>query len=273
MNVYYRTYFLTPTRAANRFCSQGKKIGVHLKIKKRFTECFADYFAHEALGDMPVELFLEKFKYQDNEYERKVFHFLLNDEELRGQKTRPFLTHQLWDGRAELISPVLKYKLQGETDLSFTRALEKKIRVRLDANGLFTRETFNSFLAQVPKEFRGHIEYVEDPLESTEWKDLGVPVAQDFIKGAPFDVLIHKPNARFLLQTDSKVVFSSYMGSDLGLWHAYCELLQKGDLSEYHGLSSTRLYEEEKINVLDQSSVLKLYQSLSAGEWKQLCSI
>jgi hypothetical protein len=251
---------------------------VHLKIKKRFTEHFADYFPHEALGDIPVELFLEKFKYQDNEYEQKIFHLLLNEERLRSQKLKPFQNHQLWDGKKEFNSEVIKYKLKDPEDFRFIQALEGKRRVRLDANGLFNKSSFDTFQNKIPKDLLPFIDYLEDPMPELDWKDSTIPLAQDFIKGDPHQYLIHKPNARFLPETEKKVIFSSYMGSDLGVWHAYCELLEKGDLKEVHGIITQGLYNEEKFRFLsgfspDTRSIQTLYEELSAAKWKLLCSI
>lgn len=273
MNVFYRPYKLTPLKALNRFSSQGIRSGVHLKVKKRFTEHFADYFPHEILGDRPVELFLEKFKFQENEYSQKVFYFLLNEEKIRSQRPRPYQNHQLWNGQEAITTPVVKYKLRDEKDFTFLKALEKKHRMRLDANGLFGQESIKEFINQIPKELLVHIEYLEDPLIDKDWSNISLPLARDFIDGDPFKVLIHKPNCRFLKKTEKKVVFSSYMGSDLGRWHAYCELLEKGDLSEFHGINTPGLYAEERTNLLNEESVLDLYNELSFGEWKLLCSI
>lgn len=273
MNVYFRFYKLNPRRRANRLSSSGVKTGVHLRVKMRFTDHFADYFPHEELGDSPVDLFLEKFKYQDHEYERKVFHFLQQDERLRSQEIRPFLNHQLWDGKETITSPVVKYKLHDPHDLNFIRALEQKTRVRLDANGLFDRPSFEKFQKGIPSSLLSLIDYLEDPMKEADWKDSKLPLARDFIQGEPYDVLIHKPNARFLSATDKQVIFSSYMGSDLGLWHSYCELLEKGDLKEVHGLITPGIYEEQRLNPLETNSVAKMYKDLHAGEWKLLCSI
>ncbi|HXH75154.1 MAG TPA: hypothetical protein VNJ08_09335 [Bacteriovoracaceae bacterium] len=278
MHVYYREYNLSPLRPANRGSPKGVKTGVHLKVKKRFTEHFADYFAHENLGDMPVELFLEKFKYQDHEYEKKIFHFLLDEERIRSRKIKPFKNHQSWQGKEAINSPVIKYKLQDYKDFSFMAALEKKVRVRLDANGLFNKDEIQTFIKQIPKDLLSFIDYLEDPMADLDWKDLSLPLARDFIKGDPYDFLIHKPNSRFLGETDKKVIFSSYMGSDLGLWHAYCELLEKGNLKEAHGIITPGLYQEQNFffdtgHVPAAESIKILYDELSTPGWKLLCSI
>jgi hypothetical protein len=266
MQVYFRPYNLKALRKANRLSSLGTRHGVHLKIKQRFTEHFADYFPHTELGDRPVEQYLPEFKFQAYEYDQKVFHFLLNEEKLRKKKITPFLNHELWDGITPPTAPVVKYKLMDKEDRRFTRLSSV---LRLDANGLFEKHELLDFLKDVPS---SKIEYIEDPLQSSDWSQLGVKTARDFIAGGPYDYLIHKPNCRFLREKNASVIFSSYMGSDLGLWHAYCELLELGDLKSYHGLLTPNLYEEQRLRFTD-SSVLEMYKNLSSGDWKFLCSI
>lgn len=280
MNVYYSRYKLTPLKSANRLSSQAQKAGVHLKIKKRRSANFADYFPHTPLGDMECEEFLDKFKYQDNEYHQKVFHFLLNDDNLSALPNKRFLNHEIWNGLDEIKSNVIKYKLKDESDLSFLKLLEKKVSVRLDANGLFFRETLQKFLKQIP-DF-SLLEYLEDPMRETDWSNLGLPLARDFIPGSPYNVLIHKPNSRFQPSEERPVIFSSYLGSDLGKWHAYCELKEKSNLQYHHGIITSGYYQEEclKFNgnyqqgfLPDEKSLKALYDELDAREWKLLCSI
>lgn len=280
MNVYYSRYKLIPLKSANRLSSSSEKWGIHLKIKKRRSANFADYFPHIPLGDMECDEFLEKFKYQDHEYHQKVFHFLLNDDRLSALPNKRFFNHEIWDGLNEPHSHVIKYKLKDESDLSFLKLFEKKISVRLDANALFTRKTLQNFLKEVP-DF-SLLEYLEDPISETDWSNFSLPLARDFIDGTPFSVLIHKPNSRFLKEEGKPVIFSSYMGSDLGKWHAYCELKEKGSFKFHHGIITTGYYQEERLKfdgnfqqgfVPNEKTLKIIYNELDAKEWKLLCSI
>lgn len=282
MNVYIKFYKLHALKALNRLSQAGERRGVHLKVKMRFTEQFADYFPHTALGDKECDEFLQIFKYQDNEYEKKVFHFLLNDERLRSQRPKVFLNHELWDGQTEAMAPFIKYKLKGPDDFSFMALLKKGLRVRLDANGFFDRVTLDKFLSEIPKDFLPKLEYIEDPTTDKDWSFSQVPSAQDFISGSPYQFYIHKPNARFLNEQNVPVIFSSYLGSDLGRYQAYTELLEKGDLKITHGIITNNFYVEEKLKFQgsylqgftpDEVSVRAMYNELSFGEWKLLCSI
>jgi len=278
MHVFYNIYQLTPLKRANRLSSEKPQVGVHLKIRKRFTNHFADYFPHLPLGDGPVELFLDQFKFQENDYQKKILYFLLNEEGLRSQKIKNFKNHQLWDGASEILSSVVKYKLNDPQDLTFFKAIEKGIRVRLDANGLFKHEDFIDFTQQIPKKYLPFIEYLEDPINNSNWPSSPIPLAEDFIHGSPSSVIIHKPNARFFPVTEKKVIFSSYLGSDLGLWHSYLELIQKGDLGLFHGIVTKGFYQEERLRFDSslgpiESDVRELYNDLENVQWKLLCSI
>jgi hypothetical protein len=278
MHVFYNIYQLTPLKRANRLSSVKPQIGVHLKIRKRFTNHFADYFPHLSLGDGPVELFLEKFKFQENDYQKKILYFLLNEEELRSQKIKNFKNHQLWDGSSEILSSVVKYKLNDPEDMNFYKAIQKGFRVRLDANGLFNPDNLQHFIKKIPHEYLPFIEYLEDPMNEINWPSCSIPFAEDFIHGSPSAVIIHKPNARFFPVTEKKVIFSSYLGSDLGLWHSYLELIQKGDLGLFHGIVTKGFYQEERLRFDSsvapiESDVRELYNDLENTQWKLLCSI
>lgn len=281
MNVYYSTYKLRPLKKANRLSSLGVKDGVFLKIKMRWTDHFADYFPHQELGDLSVDEFLEKFKFQDQDYEKKIFHFLLDEEKLRSQTLRPFRNHDLWSGQVT-ISPVVKYKIHDEKDYSYLPLLDKGTIVRLDANGLFTSASLKHYFSQLPKKLLPKIDYLEDPMKSKDWEVPQVPYARDFIEGDPYDVLIHKPNSRFLVKSEKRTIFSSYLGSDLGQWHAYCELLVAGNLNEYHGIVTPGLHECQRqlfkgsyhdTFIPSNDVVTAIYQDLHQREWKLLCSI
>jgi hypothetical protein len=280
MNVYYSFYELTPLKSANRLSSTQTKHGVHLKVIKRRSANFADYFPHMPLGDRHVEEFLEQFKYQDHEYDKKVFHFLLHEDKLSALPNKKFYNHELWDGVSQAFSPVVKHKLNDPQDLRFMSLLKQGIRVRLDANGLFTKIELQKFLKEIPD--LKLIDYLEDPMQDLDWDGFTLPFAQDFIPGAPCEYIIHKPNARFYQENEKKIIMSSYLGSDLGKWHAYCELKERGDLNEFHGIATNGFYQEERLKfqgsyksgfIPEEKSIKNMYNELDGKSWKLLCSI
>ncbi|HLW56855.1 MAG TPA: hypothetical protein VKY27_05685 [Bacteriovoracaceae bacterium] len=283
MKVYYKIYDLHPKRDFNRLDSQASRRGVHLKIDLRRDKSFADFFSHPSLGDIHLEEFLEKFKYQEDEMSQKTFHFLLNDSRLRFDtlaKLTPFKNHTLWHSLASQNENVYKYKLQGVDDFSFVKLLEKNKTVRLDANGLFTKDEYSSFLKNIDPRLYPQIEYIEDPFTG-DWNiNSPIKLASDFINNPDHSIKIYKPNREFQSKSLRPQIFSSYMGGQLGQWHCYCELIQTGDLSLYHGVHIENFYESDLFTALsselfvpDKMTVKKLYDELMMADWKLLCSI
>lgn len=283
MKVFYSFYSLHSLKKANRLSSEGKKSGVLLKAELSGKTIFADYFPHLPLGDKNCEEFLDSFKFQEKEYERKVFDLLLKDSDFQGIRPKHFFNHQLWSESERLEAPVIKYKIQHEEDYGFLKILQiSTARVRLDANGLFTRETFHAFSKEVSGLYKTRIDYLEDPFKETNWEDLDLKAARDFIEGNPFDFYIYKPNCEFMPSTDKDIIFSAYLGSSLGSYHAYCELIQKGNLNLTHGIFTQGFYEEE-IKFLQGTyqdgfisapdKVKEIYKNTSDRSWKLLCSM
>lgn len=282
MKVYYSSYKLTPIKRANRHSSLDPKNGVYLKGVLGDKVSYADYFPHLPLGDRSSEQFLDEFKFQDVEYDRKVFDFLLRDSSLQKMKPKAFKNHQLWTGSEPLESNVYKYKMLHSSDRAFMQLLEKGYKVRIDTNAMFELEGLKEFWKSIPPELHASIEYCEDPLKSKDWSGSPVTRARDFIEGTPFEYYIYKPNCEFLPKTEAKIVFSSYLGADLGRWHAYCEMIERGDLSLFHGIISIGFCEEENYFfkgsyatefTADMDKVHEVYQTVYDSDWKLLCSI
>ena len=282
MNVFYSPYTLTSKKKVNRLSPPGKTYGVYLKGVLKNKVFFADYYPHLPLGDRSVESFLDEFKYQEHLYDQKVFDLLLKDHSFQKLGPKIFFNHELWDGTKNPEAQVVKYKLLGLDDVRFLPLLSQGIRLRLDSNGLFSKEEYLYFLDEIPKNFYPLIDYIEDPLKTLDWEGLTLRTARDFIPGTPCDFFIYKPNCEFLPKTSLPVIYSSYLGGDLGKWHAYCELIGQGDLTLTHGIHTEGFYEEEtsffegsyrdgfKANL---SQVQKIYQNCSELPWKLLCSM
>ena len=68
------------------------------------------------------------------------------------------------------------------------------------------------------------------------------------------------------------------MGSDLGMYHCYLHLMQKGDLDLTHGIVTNGIYKEQREIfsflagrwILNQSEIDKLYDDLRRREWKKI---
>src|SRR5690606_14361353 len=113
------------------------------------------------------------------------------------------------------------------------------------------------------------IEYVEDPYQG-DWK-LSTPVqlASDYIANPDYQIKIYKSNREFLPKSLRPNIFSSYMGSQLGQWHTYTELMTSGDLSLYHGVHIENFYQQDIFNqtavdtfMPDKPKVKALYDEL-----------
>ena len=283
MKVYYKLYDLAPKREFNRLDKASSRQGVHLKIDLRRDKSFADFFSHPSLGDIHLEEFMEKFKYQDNEMCRKTFHFLLHDAKIRFDSLEhltPFKNHTLWHPLSSQHEQVFKYKLQGIDDFTFLPLLKNNRKVRLDANGVFTQSEFQNFLMKLEPAIRGNIEYIEDPYLG-DWKiNSPIKLASDFIDNPDHEIKIYKPNREFLPKSLRPNIFSSYMGSQLGQWHAYTELITSGDLSLYHGIHIENFYANDLFKKMasdafmpEKQKIKSLYDELMSSDWKLLCSI
>lgn len=282
MKVFFSPYTLHPVKRLNRLSSMDPKKGVHLKAVLGDKIMFADYFPHLPLGDRTRDQFLDEFKFQKFEYDQKVFDLLLRDTDLQKFTPKKFFNHQLWTGSEELTGQVVKYKMLHDKDRSFLLPLEKGLRLRLDGNALFQRAEYEQFVKLIPSEFHKKIDYIEDPLVEKNWENLELPSARDFIEGSHFDYYIYKPNCEFKPKFDNKLIFSAYLGSDLGNWHTYCELIEFGDLTLTHGIIGTGFYQEENSFFIgsykdgfsaDLDIVHGIYKDLHQREWKLLCSM
>lgn len=282
MKVLYSPYTLTPKKRANRLSSLEKKHGVFVKGVLNDKVTFADYFPHLPLGDRPVDIFLDEFKFQNVEYDRKIFDLLLRDHEFQNLKPKKVLAHQLWTGTEPLEGKTVKYKLLHAQDQTFMELFEKGHRIRLDGNALFDRKGYEAFVSEIPEKFHAQIDYLEDPLKEKDWSKLKFKSAQDFIEGSPIDYYIYKPNCEFKPKLDVPIIYSGYLGTSFGFWHTYCELVTSGDLTIPHGMVARGFYEEEKdfmdgsyaTGFLPHSDVVRgMYQDLSNLSWKTLCSM
>jgi hypothetical protein len=259
-----------------------KKEGVFLKAKINGLDTFADYFPNIPFGDQGCDYFLTKFNSQSDTYTKKVLHLLLKDREYQKIPSVKFKNHQLWTGVEDFETDIIKYKLIRPDDRLFMDPLLRGMKIRLDANAMFNRQSFLDFVSSLPQQYLKQIEYVEDPIVDESWENLPLPVAKDVTTGTPHDFYIHRPNSGFFPEQESKVIFSSYLGHDLGSWHTYCELAEKADLSLIHGIISKGFFQEEKFFYdgnyesgfkPNTEKVKNLYTELSKLNWNKLCEI
>jgi hypothetical protein len=281
MEILFSPYQLTPKKRLNRLSSMDPKKGAYLSAVINGKRVFADYFPHIPLGDLSVEEFLSTFKEQKTEYQRKILKLLHDDSRFQSFPSMKFRNHQLWAGTESINSPVVKYKMLHPHDHTFHEALRTGIRVRLDANAMFNSGNMNELLDPIKEEWKKLIDYVEDPLNETDWSKFPLRRARDFINGTPYDLYIYKPNCE-MLPKSKDVIYSAYLGSPLGSWHTYCELVENGNLQVVQGIIGLGFYQEVRDFYHgnfhqgfypDLLIIRELYQELGNREWKVLCSM
>lgn len=278
MKINYSLYSLTPKRKANSLGSLTKKTGVNLRGELNGKIFYADFFSHPELGDETLDEFMESFRFQKTEFQKKVFDLLLKDHAFQNIRPQMFKNHAL-QTETTLHAPI-KYKIMHEEDYGFLPLLERRRTFRLDANGIFTRSGFESYIKNLDPRLLKSIQYVEDPTKELDWENLPIKTARDFVNGSPADFIIHKPNARFKSDEALPHIFSSYMGGALGVFHAYCELINEGDLSLYHGINTFGVYEEDRelftgVDLLTPhvENIRRIYRDLGNQTWKSLGTI
>jgi hypothetical protein len=280
MNISFHKFYLTPLRAPNARETLAPREGVFLMGQRNDNLSFWEYFPHPELGDESVDDFLKDFAGAKSTPQKKA-HLRLSMP-LKNKLFTNFLNHELFIKGSTPKASILKYKLADKTDFDFLRLVQAGHVIRLDANGIFTDETWSGFENQIPQKYFSQIEYIEDPLENCDWKVVRLPKARDFISGSPYQVKIYKPYREFYTTSAEQVIFSAPMGHVLGSYLTYLELLEHGDLKLYHGLLTPELYQEVpelfqgnfetgfnlKIKVLDD-----FLRELANKEWTNLCTI
>lgn len=274
MEISYHKFKLTPRQSLNRLSGTSSREGVFLRSKHSFWE----YFPHPELGDLGLEEFLSQFARQDHVSTQKAL-LTLSRPLPKALAPRVFHNHYLWQGAEASYFPVIKYKLKSHTDRMF---LDFKCgQLRLDANGLFDSTKWKEFESSLPEEFKQKIDYIEDPLNGTEWSEVKMRCARDFIAGSPATFTIYKPYREFY-PSYPRVIFSGNMGHALSQYLSYLELMEFGQLSLVHGLINPPIYENvptlfkgdyERGFILDTERSFDFIQSLGNLEWKSLCSL
>jgi hypothetical protein len=261
--------------------------GIFLKAVIENQACFADYFPHAIFGDISIENFLSTFKEQKFTCQKKCWHFLQQELIFKNIRPQAFLNHGVISD-----SPLAKYgtykiKLTDDilANVNLLNSLPPNLKLRLDANGLFTESSYQHFHQSLHPNVISQIEYLEDPSINPDWSWINIPAAEDFILGKPAEYKIFKPNREFWDPADKrKKIFSSYQGSELGSWHTYQELLKFGNLDFTHGINNHQLYEEDlgifspcsaasqqyEVNL---NKVKEMYSDLSQLSWSELCLI
>jgi|LULF01.1.fsa_nt_gb hypothetical protein len=282
MQIDYSLFELKPITQLNRL-KRKKFQGVFFRVEKKF---YLEYFPWEEFGDHSCDYVLDSIK------RTKKLPPVLN-QQLRLEKDQKDIEKKVFKNHLlvkphesiQMISGVYKVKYLGELNVlsKFISSLNGK--VRLDFNNALDEKTFLLFWNSLSVGDKEKIEFVEDPCcfsykVWSKFDSAGVPLANDF---NPYQATIcrftvFKPNRNEFLPRKNQI-FSSYMGAELGQYHAYLALMLWGDTSLYHGIVTNDIYsnqlnlfkkQDEQLYSLQHNLVEKMYSQLEEREWKNL---
>lgn len=301
MGLSYSPYQLTATKSLNSQMNKTVRSGVLLKFSQGKEVGYADYHPWTKLGDIDIPTFLTIIKYHPEHPLTQVMKSFLRDD-ISWQNHIPqksFFNHDLCLDFAELTQQkkisVIKMKIGHQIDkeqMAIKKVTKKfpQIRLRLDANHALSLKQTLAFWNMFSPEEKTCIEYLEDPFpyHASSWRELkkyNIPLGLDHfaentqdISPDSYDFLIFKPNIKSydsFKKNNKDMIFSSSMGHDLGRFHSYCRLLEKGDLNLYHGIHTPHIYEEQQdIFLMKENRVTpqigtikKFYEELAQRKW------
>jgi hypothetical protein len=243
MKISFHRFKLRPKVELNYLSSTHIREGVFLKSESDKGIGYCEYFPHTELGDESVDEFLKTFKEQKTLAQKKAL-YLLDAKWIDLGVNKRFFNHQFFQKGDSAHAKIIKYKIRHKDDFGFLELLEDKHILRLDANGLFSQESWRNFFSRIPQEFIRFIDYIEDPIDDGQWKNILLPCAQDFIQGFPSHVKIFKPYREFFSQDPKRIIFSGNMGHGLSNYQSYLELVHSGDLNEFHGILTNSIYQD-----------------------------
>lgn len=245
MKWWYSPFELRPLKKLNNRSSLAPRSGLYLKNSNGGV---TEYVPWPEFGDQTVEGFLKNPDQQLWENLQRLAELPLLP------KPKPFLNHYLLTPSDQLLADrqVVKIKLNKDYDEAIEMMEEAPVNTcRIDFNQALNLEEFITFLNSISVELKQKIEYIEDPFKYDQglWKeDYGVPLALDLAgDDEHFPLRVYKPMVQRRPRGAKKIIFSSYMGSWLGMWQTYLKLLDEGDLNLYHGIVTPGLYQDEMI--------------------------
>lgn len=283
MQIDFCIYHLQPLKTLNRFSSSIRR-GVFLRIGKKF---FLDYHPWKEFGDISVEEMLKCIK-ESRKLPGFLEQLLALEQDRFNTIDLPFLNHSLDLAEEKQILGEDRVKLKYLGDLEELRSCLLKNRsrtLRVDFNNALSETEFIGFWESLPLEVQNAIEFFEDPvpLVGDNWKkfiNLGIPLACDrnFFNELHFDFKIFKPNIERYQPLEKPIIFSSYMGHDLGRYQCYLSLMNRADLKLFHGVDTPCLYSEQIDLFARDGNFLKLnkrsrdvmYKKLKGLEWNSL---
>ena len=279
MDIEFCIDKLIPKQKLNRFHEKATRKVLNLRIDQEY---YLEYHPWLEFGDQDIYSFKEEVK-------RKKYlpRFLLDLLELEKNRNnidhRSFKNHEF--SKVDKFYPGQYVKIKFDNNYSYIEnILSNGVKVRIDFNNKFHIDEFKDWFNQLENNKKEFIDYLEDPglkkLDLIELKSLGIKLASDRNEYIPelYQVKICKPCIEEVSQLNIPIIFSSYMGGDLGRYHTYLTLLQKGDLSLTHGIDTPGIYENQLslyksdglTREIDSFQVNAMYRELERKEWLPL---
>ena len=270
MELEYSEYSLDVLNSLNRFETSVRK-GCYFRLNKKY---IIDYCPWSQFGDLEINDILHRIK--TSKTLPKQFEKLFSlDEFGLSVKHQSFFNHDL---NKQEFSNYIKIKYKENIDfnkfLGFT--------LRIDFNNGSSRDHLHQFLQN-----NSHldIDYIEDPYtefdrDYHEFEKYNIHFASDRnISSDSYIINIYKPSVDSNPAGTKANIFSSYMGSELDMYHCYLELMKKGDLSLRHGVITRNLFsdqlclfnqlEKDKF-IINTDMISKLYDKVHNRQWKKL---
>lgn len=277
MGLEYSKYYLEPVRKLNALQERiSKREGVLFRLDEIY---YADYHPWIEFGDKSVDEFLsfpDKMQYLEK--------FFLLDQLRTKIEHKPFLNHIFVSPQTGFSTDeqsVLKLKC-GPEYLDFSNFPKGKLR--LDFNNTLTKNQFFDFWNSLSPDQITQIEYIEDPCfldfeDAAKIKEMKIPIAFDRSMQMDFHKYkIYKPNIDLFEAFEGDIIFSSYMGHDLGRYHCYLDLMRNGDLDLVHGIDTPGIFfgqqqlftSSDMYRSISHSSLDIIYNELYDRPWTKL---
>lgn len=298
-SISFYKYELNPLKKANRF---NKKIrsGLLLRYEINNKIGYSDYFPWEELGDTSLDVVINDLL---NSNKTKLLNLLIkqakNFSEIDFYKLSnfKFKNHVLVNDNQNCENKFVKIKVGTslcDEIANIKRLIKLKNTLRIDANGLFDYGQMVEFWANFSDEEKKQIEYVEDPtpFDQSTWnrlKNKNISLAIDRVPNwdqvdqNTIDFVVFKPNIldRDNLKLNCPIIYSSYMGHDVGRIFALFDLFKNGDPNLYHGIDTPNLYKEqldlfeikENLYSLNLDNTFFLLKSLEDLPWQTISLI
>ena len=278
MHIEYFVDQLSPISRLNKFSNVMRSV-LYFRIDQKY---YLEYHPWKEFGDLSINEMMDRIK--RSQKLPPFLEFLLKLEKNKKSISHlKFLNHLLIKPEDEIdLRTCVKLKVLSPLSLMNSK-LAKLSKLRIDFNNYEDIDELLLWLKTMPPKLKEKIDFLEDPTDineiNIEIKELGFKLAADrnIFNTDIYDFDIYKPNIDGEKFRQSSI-FSSYMGGDLGRYHAYLALMEYGDLNLYHGISTPGIYNDQLdlfvsdgfYLSIDMSQVNMMYDRLRNKSWQKI---